>query len=82
VASVQAVHPKCGKTIAGTRACHCSACCETFSGIELFDRHRNQHGERGSCIDPSTMSGVERRDDGVWAHPPMDEATRAAFGRR
>jgi hypothetical protein len=79
---VQQVHGKCGKAWSGTRACHCSGCCETFSGIGLFDAHRNQRGEYGSCIDPSTMRDVELRD-GVWSGPEMTEdAKRRAFGRR
>lgn len=76
------VHAECGKEWSGTRACHCSGCHETFSGVDLFDRHRTLHGEHGTCRHPSELRGVELRD-GVWARPAMDEAAKVkAFGGR
>lgn len=59
-------------------------CHRTFAGIGLFDRHRDQHGERGKCVDPATLTKgtpiVFR--DGMWRGPEMDEATKAKrFGK-
>ena len=80
--SIRSVHPKCGKEIAGQRACHCAACCATFSGISLFDAHRSlRGGEHGTCLDPSTLKGAELRD-GVWSAPEMSAEARAAISRR
>jgi hypothetical protein len=74
----------CGAVWSGLSACHCSACHRTFAGIGLFDRHRDQHGERGKCVDPATLTKgtpiVFR--DGMWRGPEMDEATKAKrFGK-
>jgi len=75
-------HGACGQSWNGTRPAHCSGCCQTFSGVALFDRHRNLYGEHGTCVDPATMPNVELRD-GVWSNPQMTElGKREAFGRR
>ena len=74
-------HPACGKQWSGTRACHCSGCDQTFSGIKLFDAHRSLAGEHGRCMDPATLVGVELRD-GVWSSPPMDDEERAGMTAR
>lgn len=76
-------HAACGASWSGTRACHCSGCCQTFSGTDLFDRHRTLYGEHGTCRDlRELIADVELRD-GVWCRPRMDAAAKAeAFGRR
>lgn len=76
------VHGTCGATWTGARACHCSGCCRTFSGLHLFDAHRRGYGERGSCLEPEEMPGVELRD-GIWRHPQMTEdEKRTVFAGR
>lgn len=50
------VHPKCGKHWTGARACHCAACCETFSCTATFDRHQRD----GQCREPATVGLVAR----------------------
>jgi hypothetical protein len=64
----------CDQVWTALGACHCGACHRTFSGIKLFDRHRTHHGERGSCVDPTTVKGspIEFRD-GMWRGPEMTE---------
>ncbi len=75
----------CQQAWTGLAVAHCGACHETFSGVGLFDRHRDQHGDRGKCLDPATItkgSPIVWRD-GMWRGPEMDEATKAKrFGSR
>lgn len=63
--------------------CHCGGCHETFSGVSLFDLHRSQEGEHGSCVDPEVLriGGEELTYDvkGVWHGPAMPEARVAAL---
>lgn len=65
-------HGACGATWTGTTDSHCSGCCRTFSAPGLFDRHRTARGERGTCLDPATLDGLEFRD-GMWRGPAMTE---------
>lgn len=70
-------HPKCGKTWKqrGNRTGHCSACCETFEGLSLFDAHQRLTPDgRVICLDPASMeSGKKplRLIDGTWRGPEM-----------
>lgn len=74
--------PTCrNPTWTGSRPCHCSACHETFSGVELFDRHRDRRGEHGHCRDPKTVAGAERWTDGIWHMPGMSDEGRARVTR-
>lgn len=69
----------CGARWTGLSPCHCGACHRTFAGIALFDRHRDQHGERGHCVDPATItkgSPIEFRE-GMWRGPEMTEEQKA-----
>lgn len=81
-------HGACGATWTGTRAAHCSGCCRTFSGIELFDRHRAGYGEHGQCVDPAELRDrtgtlICEFRDGMWRFPEMtDEEKLARFGDR
>lgn len=73
-------HGACGRSWTGLRTAHCGGCHETFSGVSLFDEHRNQHGERGSCRDPRTGAiGEVVLVDGVWHRPAMTDAERATI---
>jgi hypothetical protein len=83
---------RCDASWTGHRACHCSGCCRTFSGVDLFDRHRSLAGEHGTCHDPETItyrSGpregrhVMVLRNGIWSSPEMTEAQKEAlFGAR
>jgi hypothetical protein len=50
----------CTHRINPGRACHCAACCRTFTSVEAFDRHRQGDYDARVCLDPATM----RRQDG------------------
>lgn len=65
---------------------HCSACHQTFASVGLFDAHRSQDGEHGTCLDPETVLSRdgERRlffRDGMWRGPEMTAEAREAFTR-
>jgi hypothetical protein len=45
----------------GTGKAHCSRCCQTFSTVGNFDRHR----ERGLCLQPAE-AGLKLNTYGVW----------------
>lgn len=67
--------PGCDIKLGATRVCHCAACCETFSVLVHFDRHRRN----GQCLDPSTIRTQEgqpllRLDKrGYWVGYSEDE---------
>jgi hypothetical protein len=76
----------CPATWTGTRPCHCAACHRTFAGIRLFDAHRSQYGERGSCLNPAeltTKTGepIAYLRDGIWSGPEMEDEARAHFAQ-
>lgn len=58
---------KCGATWRSLSICHCSGCCETFSGISAFDHHRTYY----TCRAPKRR-GLELIE-GVWHFPGSDE---------
>lgn len=45
----------------GTNKCHCASCCQTFSTVSNFDRHR----KGGECLPPES-AGMHRNKHGVW----------------
>lgn len=72
-------------------AAHCGSChTAPFSTAPLFDAHRRETGERGTCLDPGrvTIRSGKRKGqrvmylrDGMWRGPEMsDEAKAKAFG--
>jgi hypothetical protein len=74
-------HPKCGKSFpGGSSAGHCSACCETFIGLNSFEAHRvGAHGVDRRC-ELSEKHWADER--GFWHHGPKmsDEVKAARFG--
>jgi hypothetical protein len=48
-------------------ACHCRACCLTFSGLTAFDHHI-LHGEH----QPPAARGLAQVRPGVWGFPATD----------
>ena len=63
----------CDARWTGQRTAHCSGCHRTFSGVELFDRHRSADGPRGHCVDPETFPpGITELRDGMWRGPKVD----------
>jgi hypothetical protein len=76
----------CPATWTATTAAHCSGCHRTFSGIGLFDLHRSQYGERGSCIDPDNVRNqagyrVMFHRDGMWRGPESTDEQKARLRR-
>lgn len=67
----------CGTRWAGTNTCHCAApgCCQTFTGIGAFDRHRRG----GTCADPATIGMVlaSGRAYPAWTIPDTAQAVAA-----
>lgn len=47
-----------------SRKCHCASCCENFSTVSNFDKHR----ENGACLDPA-RAGLVKNKRGVWTLP-------------
>lgn len=82
----------CPATWTGLTVCHCSGCHQTFAGAGLFDVHRTQYSEHGTCRRPADMlttSGIRTGEpvmffrEGMWRGPEMtDEQKLARFGRR
>lgn len=79
----------CDHIWTATGAAHCTAChTAPFSTARLFDAHRHQRGERGGCLDPTTLRDARKQRthflrDGMWRGPEMTaEQKSAAFGSR
>lgn len=81
----------CSTTWTGVSACHCSGCHQTFAGANLFDAHRTQYGEHGTCRRPADMvatSGIRAGEplmffrEGMWRGPEMTEEQKLAWSRR
>lgn len=73
---------KCSAQWGGENRCHCGSCHRTFSGITLFDRHRSQDGDNGTCLDPAAIRTEAGRllmvfRNNMWSYPAMDEQQRA-----
>jgi hypothetical protein len=65
---------KCKRYWTGTTQAHCSACCEHFSCVTLFDLHRRGRGDERGCVDPSTLANHDGFPTAVrraTAHGPM-----------
>ena len=73
---------KCGAWWTGSNTAHCSACCETFTTIAAFDKHRaGSHAyDTRHCVPPSAVHNQkgERvlidagRDYPCWGFPGSD----------
>lgn len=55
----------------GISRCHCSGCHQTFSGLELFDKHRRERHGDGYCIPPEDVvnrEGIRQMfiTNGIW----------------
>lgn len=46
------------------RKCHCTTCCQTFSCVSNFDKHR----ENDKCLPPASV-GLAKNAHGVWITP-------------
>lgn len=46
------------------RKCHCVGCCENFSTVGNFDKHRRN----GECISPARV-GLVANERGIWTMP-------------
>lgn len=76
----------CGASWTPLGAAHCSACHATFSTSRLFDLHRVAKGERGTCLDPDTVTNRNGQRllfwrDGMWRGPELTDEQRARWGR-
>jgi hypothetical protein len=74
--------PRCLAAWGGSRPAHCGSCHLTFSGLELFDAHRDHHGDHGRCVPPDTVLDSHGRRrmflrDGVWRGPEMTTEAKA-----
>jgi len=77
---------RCGSTWTALSAAHCGECCVTFSGVNLFDRHRYVTRDHGGCVDPAEMMEKGRRvafyRNGMWRGPELSEEQRnQLYGR-
>lgn len=69
---------QCSARWTSHRVAHRAGCCETFTTVALFDRHRRAY----TCVDPATIDGM-REVGGIWRGPEMDDAAKLArFGAR
>lgn len=62
---------RCGESWTGFTTAHCSACCQTFAGVDAFDQHRVGTHAKRSCADPGTVGLVKirRRHWTGWGFP-------------
>lgn len=76
---------RCGRSWTGSRAEHCPACHETFTGTPSGDRHRvGDHGEGSRrCLTRGEMqiSGMGTDERGAWFIVALREANVAKFRR-
>lgn len=45
----------CKCVVAGGLACHCAGCCQSFTGVEAFDRHQTLEDGVLTCRDAATF---------------------------
>lgn len=64
----KAVCGGCSATWQSLALAHCSVCHHSFGSVDLFDRHRDSRGERGTCVLPK-RNGITLVD-GVWREAP------------
>lgn len=80
---------RCGARWTALGAAHCGACHETFAGPTLFDQHRTQAGDHGTCRRPAeltttkTGARVMYHRGGMWRGPELTDDEKAErFGNR
>lgn len=62
-----------------TGLAHCAGCCNSFTTVGLFDRHRVAVLTSGNpCLNPAELldkgePAMVRREDGVWRGPPRPD---------
>jgi hypothetical protein len=62
-------------------------CHRTFSGVDLFDRHRKDVKGVGTCVDPATLLTKDDGNptqvfrDGLWRSPKEFTSAGTLFGR-
>lgn len=71
----------CDATWTARGAAHCGSCHQLFASVTLFDLHRSQDGEHGTCLDPEALVGRdgERRlfsRAGMWRGPELSPEDR------
>lgn len=63
---------KCAAEWSGLAVAHCSVCCQSFSAVSSFDKHRSGSKDKtftqGECSDPS-LRGLVRNRHGYWGMP-------------
>jgi len=71
---------QCNRMWRATSWAHCAGCCETFSSVSLFDRHRVAALTEGDpCLRPNEIMTAGQRamflDEsvGIWRGPPKTE---------
>lgn len=69
------MHAECVRDWPASRKCHCTGCCENFSCVANFDKHR----DNGICMSP-TKAGLVKNDRGIWTQPGEVDI-RARFGK-
>lgn len=60
----------CAFTWQSMSLAHCGACHHSFGSVDLFDRHRDQHGPHGACVLPK-REGITLVQ-GVWREQPRE----------
>lgn len=72
--------PDCSKRWTGLNMAHCASCCETFSTVGNFDKHRSGKmvGDRrmfaGQCLKPAE-AGLVQNSRGTWITPGEKDVT-------
>ena len=73
------VHGACGSWWTGNERSHASCCCQTFSSLTSFDRHR-----KGGRCNPPEEVGLVARDKPygtLWGLPAPVGGYGALYGR-
>lgn len=63
---------KCSNVWGGLKTVHCPACCATFTGIEVFDKHRTGSfiNDTRRCLPPDSVGLVDAgRAYPCWGYP-------------
>lgn len=74
------VHGACGKWWCGRERAHCGGCCETFSALTAFVRHR-----RGRRCNPPEEIGLVPREKPygtLWGLPGPEGGSGALYADR
>lgn len=67
----------CPSRWSGLSRAHCSGCHLTFTGVTMFDRHRNSDG----CANPVDL-GMVLRAGGIWGAPAMTPEQAAEIWKK